>query len=41
VTLGSTAWTDVQHTSPLVVWQSVLVVQLFGHSLLGVQMPWL
>jgi hypothetical protein len=41
VRLESTACTEVQHTSPLVVWQSALAVQAFGHSLLGVQMPWL
>jgi hypothetical protein len=41
VTLGSIALTDVQHTSPTLVWQSVLVLHALGHSLPGTQMPWL
>jgi hypothetical protein len=39
VTVGSTALTDVQHTSPTAVWHSELVAQLFGHSLDGRQIP--
>jgi UDP-N-acetylenolpyruvoylglucosamine reductase len=34
---GSTASTDVQHTSPDVVLQSVLVAHDLGHSFAGVQ----
>jgi hypothetical protein len=37
----STLFTDVQHTSPMLVLQSVLVLHAFGHSLEGRQMPWL
>ena len=39
--LGSTLLTDVQHTSPMLVWQSLLALQAFGHSLPGKQIPWL
>jgi hypothetical protein len=35
----STLCTEVQHTSPMLVWQSVLVPQLFGHSAPGMQIP--
>jgi hypothetical protein len=41
VTDGSMLCTDVQQTSPLLVWQSELVVQLFGQSFDGTQIPWL
>jgi hypothetical protein len=41
VTDGSMAWTELQHTSPTLVWHSVLAVHVFGHSLVGRQMPWL
>jgi len=41
LTLGPTAWTVWQHTSPWAVLQSLLDVQLFGHSVAGRQMCWL
>jgi hypothetical protein len=37
--LGSMLLTEVQQTSPMLVWQSELVVQVFGHSLDGRQIP--
>jgi hypothetical protein len=41
VTVGSIDLTEVQHTSPMLVWQSELVLHALGHSLPGTQIPWL
>lgn len=38
LTLESTAWTVVQHTSPCAILQSWLDEQVFGHSVAGRQM---
>jgi hypothetical protein len=39
VTDGSMLLTVVQHTSPRLVWQSVLVAHVFGHAFEGTQTP--
>jgi hypothetical protein len=39
--LGSIVFTEVQHTSPLLVAQSLLVLHAFGHSFAGTQIDWL
>ena len=41
LTLGSRARTVWQHTSPSLVLQSVVALQVFGHSVAGRQMCWL
>jgi hypothetical protein len=39
VTVGSTLCTEVQQTSPKLVWQSVLVLHALGHWFEPVQIP--